>query len=57
MTLRRKSVSRAGYHIFVSVLHILAIMGIALDRSKWRPVISPKIAIILSLTPFGREKY
>ena len=29
-------------------------MGIALDRSKWRSVISPKIAIIfLSLTPFG----
>ena len=25
---------------------ILAIMGIALDRSKWRSVISPKVAII-----------
>ena len=43
--------------MFVPVLHILAIMGIALDRSKWRSVISPKIAIIffLSLTPFGLE--
>ena len=31
-------------------------MGIALDRSKWRSVISLKIAIIfLSLTPFGLE--
>ena len=31
-------------------------MGIALDRSQWRSVISPKIAIIfLSLTPFGLE--
>ena len=35
---------------------ILAIMGIALDRSKWRSVISPKIAIIfLCLTPFDLE--
>ena len=32
--------------MFVSVLHILAIMGIALDRRKWKSVISPKIAII-----------
>ena len=32
---------------------ILAIIGIALDRSKWRSVISPKISILfLSLTPF-----
>ena len=31
-------------------------MGIALDRSKWRSVISPKIDIFfLSLTPFGLE--
>ena len=30
-------------------------MGIALDRSKWRSVISPKIAIFVSLTPFGLE--
>ena len=31
-------------------------MGIGLDRSKWRSVISPKIAIFfLSLTPFGLE--
>ena len=31
-------------------------MGIALDRSKWRSVISPKIAIfVFSLTPFGLE--
>ena len=42
--------------MFVPVLHILAIIGIALDRSKWRSVISPKIAtIFLSLTPFGLE--
>ena len=37
---------------------ILAIMGIALDRSKWRSVISPKIAIIFfKFAPFSLEKY
>ena len=30
-------------------------MGIALDLSKWRSVISPKIAIIAIITPFGLE--
>ena len=30
---------------------ILAIIGIALDRSKWRSVISPKIAIFFKFDP------
>ena len=36
---------------------ILAILGIALDRSKWRSVISPKISIFFKFDPIWPLKY
>ena len=45
MTLRRKSVSKAITCLFRFYPSYLGIIGIALDRSKWRSVISPKISI------------
>ena len=36
---------------------ILAIIGIALDRSKWRSVISPKISIFFKFDPIWPLKY
>ena len=36
---------------------ILAIIGIALDRNKWRSVISPKISIFFKFDPIWPLKY